>query len=58
MKFILFGKGGERAIIDTENIDSWLNDNPAMKGLNIIPLWVYENKQIEDRIKLIKNKKV
>jgi hypothetical protein len=58
MQYILTGKHGERAIIDTENLNTWLNENPAMKGLNIIPLWVYQHKQIEDHIKLIKSKKV
>jgi hypothetical protein len=52
MQYILTGKHGERAIIDTENLNTWLN------GLNIIPLWVYQHKQIEDHIKLIKSKKV
>ena len=51
MKYIVTGKGGERAIIDIDDLNKWLSDNPAMKDCGILPYWVYEQK----RLKRVKN---
>ena len=49
MEYIIIGNGGERAIIKTDNLKKWLNDNPTMRKNKIMPYWVYEAQQQEFR---------
>ena len=49
MKYIITGEGGERAIIDIDDLTKWLDENPAMKDFRVLPYWVYEQKRLEKR---------